>query len=165
MRVTKTAMRVTKTAMGVLLLAMTIAPAAFAVEADEAREAFARMDSNRDGQLSLEEFEQGIRRPFGSQGEGVVYQKLPARFRALDADESGYLDAEEYAQLAQRWQAAGEPPAFDVADQGGDGRVDFREFAAVHAPPAAPDAEAPDAETSDAETSDAAPAQGAAATR
>lgn len=142
-------------AMGVLLLAMAITPAAVAVEvdADDAREAFARMDSDRDGQLSLEEFEQGIRRPFGSQGEGVVYQKLPARFRALDADESGYLEAQEYARLAQRWHAAGEPPAFGVADQGGDGRVDFREFAAVHAPPAAPEAEAPDAESPDAAAS------------
>lgn len=139
-------MRVQSKRMGTLLLAMAIAPAALAVEADGAREAFARMDSNRDGELSLDEFEQGIRRPFGAHREGVVYQKLPARFRALDTDESTYLEAAEYARLVADWHAGGDPPAFAAADQGGDGRVDFREFVAVHAPRGeGDDAEAPDA--------------------
>jgi len=118
------------------------APAAMS-DADMA-EAFARMDSNRDGQLTLEEFEQGITRPFGSQREGIVYQKLPARFRVLDADQDGLLDANEYAGLAPRWQGHGEPPTLAQADRNHDGRVDFREFVAVHAP-RDEDVDAPDA--------------------
>lgn len=102
---------------------------------DVAGEAFARMDSDRDGQLSLEEFEKGIYRPRGSQGSGVIYQKLPARFRALDLDTSGYLEAGEFAVLVQRWRGPGPAPtALASVDRSGDGRIDFREFAALMAP-------------------------------
>ena len=100
----------------------------------EINDAFVRMDSDRDGELSLDEFLQGLARPFGSQREGVVYQRLPARFRVLDADNSGFLEEGEYAGLAQRWQGHGEAPTLAQADVDKDGRIDFREFAREHAP-------------------------------
>jgi hypothetical protein len=100
----------------------------------QAAEVFARMDADRDGQLSLEEFERGITRPFGSQRQGVVYQKLPAHFRVLDADGDGFLDASEYEMLAQRWPLPGAPPMLAAADRNHDGRIDFREFVVLHVP-------------------------------
>ena len=103
---------------------------------DEVGDAFARMDSDRDGQVTLEEFMKGIARPRGADREGVVYQRLPARFRELDADTDGYLDSGEYAALASRWEGAGTAPPMAEADRSGDGRVDFREFARLHVPPA-----------------------------
>jgi Ca2+-binding EF-hand superfamily protein len=120
-------------------LLVVAAPTAFAQASpptdDEAISAmFARMDSDRDGQVSLEEFEAGIRRPYGAEREGVVYQKLPARFRVLDADGDGFLEASEYARLGERWQLPGSPPALALADRNRDGRIDFREFALLHAP-------------------------------
>ena len=101
---------------------------------EEVADVFARLDSDRDGQVSLEEFETGIRRPYGAEREGVVYQKLPARFRVLDADGDGLLAPAEYDKLAARWPLPGTPPPLPQADRNHDGRIDFREFAALHAP-------------------------------
>ena len=117
-----------------VLLALALAGGGACAQEDEVVDAFARMDRDRDGQLSLEEFEQGIARPYGSQRAGVVYQRLPAHFRELDADADGFLTDGEYAGLAQRWQGEGAPPPLAEADRNEDGRIDFREFALLHAP-------------------------------
>ena len=117
-----------------LLLVLALAAGGACAQDDDIGDMFARMDRDRDGQLSLEEFEKGLARPYGSRRAGVVYQRLPAHFRELDADTDGYLAAAEYAGLAPRWQGAGEPPALSEADRSGDGRIDFREFALLHVP-------------------------------
>ena len=121
-------------------LLLLLSPTALAEPPAEAGDAeigsvFAQMDSDRDGQLSASEFDKGVRQPYGAARGGVVYQRLPARFRALDTDADGFLSADEYAPLAARWQGAGPAPAFEDVDRSGDAKVDFREFAALHAPP------------------------------
>jgi Ca2+-binding EF-hand superfamily protein len=122
-----------------ILLSTLLAPTAFAEPSPQAGDAeiaavFAQMDSDRDGQLSVGEFEKGVRAPYGSAREGVVYQRLPARFRALDADGDGFLSASEYEGIGARWQGDGPAPTFADADRSGDEKIDFREFAALHAP-------------------------------
>jgi len=117
-----------------LLPLPALAAPSFEASDAEIRALFAQMDSDRDGQLSAKEFEKGTRAAYGASREGVVYQRLPARFRALDADADGYLDANEYAVFMARWPGAGAPPPFAAADRSGDAKIDFREFAALHAP-------------------------------
>jgi Ca2+-binding EF-hand superfamily protein len=117
-----------------LLPTAAFASPAFEASDEEIRALFAQMDSDRDGQVSQGEFEKGLRQPHGASRDGVVYQRLPARFRVLDADADGYLDAEEYVRLGIGWRGAGPVPAFAEADRSGDAKVDFREFAALHAP-------------------------------
>jgi Ca2+-binding EF-hand superfamily protein len=112
---------------------------------DEAATVFAGMDRDRNGELSLQEFTKGVARPFGAREQGVVYQRLPARFRMFDADGSGFLEAAEFAAFAQHWRSEGDAPALADADRNGDGRIDFREFAAIHvARSASSDANVPD---------------------
>jgi hypothetical protein len=117
------------------------------LDGDEAAEVFARLDSDRDGQLSLEEFRAGLQRPYGSDRPGVVYQRLPARFRALDLDGTSYLEPAEFAVLVGHWRGPGPEPEFATADRDGDGRIDFREFVALLAPrePAPSEPPAPEA--------------------
>ena len=124
---------------------------------DEAAAMFAAMDSDRNGELSLREFEKGVSRPFGAREPGVVYQRLPARFRSLDGDQSGFLEAAEYAAFVQRWHGQGEAPALGVVDRNGDGRLDFREFAAMHVEPGE-DASATGETSATEPTTEAAPA-------
>ena len=132
-------------AAALMLLALALPCAARAQDDDEAAQVFARMDANRDGQVSLEEFEKGIARPYGADSDGVVYQRLPARFRALDSDGDGYLDDVEYDDLIVHWRGPGSAPMLVEADLDRDGRLDFREFVRIYAPKDAGGATAGDA--------------------
>jgi hypothetical protein len=76
----------------------------------------------------------------------VVYQRLPAQFRAFDLDHSGYLEANEFDALAMIRDAGAEAPSLAAADTSQDARIDFREFVALAAkmdPAKAPSASPP----------------------
>lgn len=93
---------------------------------DEAQARFRQFDGDGDGQLTLVEFSTGM-----AQFNGVVYQRLPAQFRVLDVDESGFLEAVEYAALPMLRKAGDAAPTLADADANGDQRIDFREYAAL----------------------------------
>jgi hypothetical protein len=81
------------------------------------------------GALSAEGFKAALKphvRP-------VVYQRLPAQFRAFDLDHSGYLEASEYDALAMIRDAGVHAPPLAAADTSKDARIDFREFVALAA--------------------------------
>ncbi|MBP8098497.1 MAG: hypothetical protein KAY03_04195 [Arenimonas sp.] len=92
--------------------------------AAEAETAFARLDTNHDRQLSLDEFKAA---PAGRR-QGLVYPRLPAHFRTRDLDQSGFLEAEEFAALQMVINAGSAAPTLASADGNGDGRLDFREY-------------------------------------
>jgi len=92
--------------------------------AAEAEAAFVRMDSNHDQQLSLEEF-----KALSSNGrQGLVYPRLPAHFRSRDLDQSGFLEAGEFATLHMVMNAGSAAPTLAAADSNGDAKLDFREY-------------------------------------
>lgn len=93
---------------------------------DEAQARFRQFDADRDGQLTLAEFSTGM-----AQFNGVVYQRLPAQFRVLDVDGSGFLEAAEYAALPMLRKAGDAAPSLSDADANGDLRIDFKEYAAL----------------------------------
>lgn len=92
--------------------------------AAEAEAAFARLDTNHDQQLSLAEFKAA---PAGRR-QGLVYPRLPAHFRSRDLDQSGFLEAEEFAALQMVISAGNTAPTLASVDGNGDGRLDFREY-------------------------------------
>jgi len=88
---------------------------------------FERMDKDHDRQLSLEEFKAGL----APRSQAVVYQRLPAQFRALDKDQSGYLEGAEFAAAPISRPAGGVAPTLASADSSKDQRLDFREYVAL----------------------------------
>lgn len=92
--------------------------------AADAEAAFARVDSNHDQQLSLDEFK--TLSPSGRLG--LVYPRLPAHFRSRDLDQSGFLEAEEFAGLRMVIDAGSGAPTLASVDGNGDARLDFREY-------------------------------------
>lgn len=90
---------------------------------------FGRLDSDHDGQLSLEEF----RAVMPSRRQGVVYQRLSAHFRNRDTDQSGFLEAGEFAALLLIINAGSDAPTMESADSNADARLDFREYALLMA--------------------------------
>ncbi len=92
--------------------------------AAEAETAFVRLDTNHDRQLSLDEF----KAISAGRRQGLVYQRLSAHFRSRDADQSGFLEAGEFAELQMVINAGSAAPTLASADGNGDDRLDFREY-------------------------------------
>jgi hypothetical protein len=90
---------------------------------------FERTDTNHDGQLSLDEFKAGV----SASRLGVIYQRLPSKFRSADADQSGFLEADEFAALPIIRSAGSEAPTLASADGDHNAKLDFREYVAMMA--------------------------------
>ncbi|HVO26912.1 MAG TPA: EF-hand domain-containing protein [Candidatus Margulisiibacteriota bacterium] len=72
------------------------------------RAAFAQVDTNKDGQIDIEEF----------------HVRLVEVFYSADTNKDGFLSADEYARLPFSG-------AFKAADTNGDGRISLAEFVTI----------------------------------
>lgn len=118
-------------------LALAASPPATATKADKpAADAFERMDTNGDGQLSRDEFRAGMRAIRRAQ----VTETLRRRFQEADKNADGGLDSAEFAALPIARGTGPNTPGFATADADGNGRVDFREYLAMLGGLAAPGA-------------------------
>ncbi|KFN50079.1 EF-hand domain-containing protein [Arenimonas composti] len=94
----------------------------------QADAAFARMDANRDGTLSRDEFRAGwvaMTRTLAAR------QRLRQQFDTVDANRDGGIDATEYRNLLLIREAGAAAPALAEFDADRDGKLSFGEYIEV----------------------------------
>ena len=119
-------------------LQAALAKAGGAVSLEQSEAVFRAMDTNSDGEISLEEFTKGL--SDAMEGEEAAMSESPAlaAFRELDTDGSGFIDLQEL-RVALDAAARARPSEevveaiFREIDANGDGVISFEEFARVYA--------------------------------
>ncbi|XP_010453946.1 PREDICTED: probable calcium-binding protein CML32 [Camelina sativa] len=91
---------------------------------------FERVDKNKDGKISWDEFAEAIRAFTPS----ITSEELEDMYRVLDVDGDGQIDAEEFASGLMQKKDNEETllkQAFDLYDMDGDGKISASEIHAV----------------------------------
>jgi Ca2+-binding EF-hand superfamily protein len=103
----------------------------YVAESAKARDFVVKADRNRDGQITLEEFNRGLQTAAAETGftydeMARAYSQNGARrkqlFDAIDSDKNGWITSEEWPH----------PPSFSNIDKSRDGRIGFFEFMGAH---------------------------------
>ena len=101
------------------------APAAApAGQAETPERTFADWDKDKNGQLSLTEFKNGVEMARVTE----IIGRLEQQFRKADKDASHYLEPAEYAALPIIQRAGGGAPPFATFDADHDQKLDFGEY-------------------------------------
>lgn len=94
-------------------------------QADEATRTFRAWDKNGDGQLSLQEFQQGFRQ---TQEALQTVRNLRRQFATIDANHNSAVDPNEYGNLLLIKQAGRNAPPLSRFDANGNGKLEFNEY-------------------------------------
>ena len=86
---------------------------------------FESLDINKNGQLSLEEFKQGV---IAERKQAMVLQRLNSIFRQADNNNNGYLTETEFNAMPPVTKAGPVKPKFVDFDANKDSKMSFREF-------------------------------------
>lgn len=102
------------------------APAAAAAgpQAASPERMFTEWDTDKNRQLSLEEFKAGIETARATE----MLMRLEQQFRKADKDNSQYIEAAEYAALPMVQRSGGGAPPFATFDANKDQKIDFKEY-------------------------------------
>lgn len=93
-------------------------------EANSPEAVFRSMDKDLNGQLSLAEFKAGML----ERNEQAFEQRLHTQFKAVDKNNSGFLEAAEFYALPILKAVGGPAPTLAEVDASGDGKIDFEEY-------------------------------------
>lgn len=91
---------------------------------NERSQAFAQMDANHDGTVTLAEMTE-FQRQVDRQNLIKFYQQL---FNRLDADRNGQLSGEEFMKMAVTQPTKDQKPYFDILDTNRDGKISKSEY-------------------------------------
>ncbi|KAL8247022.1 hypothetical protein R6Q59_008238 [Mikania micrantha] len=107
-----------------------ISPAVFQPNADEMRRVFDKLDKNKDGKISKEEYASAAGLLGGKTGRSEVAKA----FQAIDTDGDGFVDFDEFmeAHKSDAGVMRGDiKSAFKVFDLDGNGKISAEELAQV----------------------------------
>lgn len=107
--------------------APTVAPATTPIKTpvrETPEQKFARMDSNQDSMISLEEFKVAME----AQHRAVVISRLQRQFSRMDVNKSAAIESNEFANLPIVRRKDLNAPSFADADSNGDAKLDFKEY-------------------------------------
>ena len=98
-------------------------------EREALEQQFKILDKDKDGKLSFKELQAGYKKVFGEQ---ITLQQLKSLFNAIDTDQSGYIDFQEFISAAmdaqQMLSKQKIKQVFDIIDKDKSGSICMREL-------------------------------------
>ena len=85
---------------------------------------FVKLDTNGDGELSMEEFKDQRQR------EDLKQEMMDERFKTLDSDDNGTVSLEEFTTRKEKSKEERIKERFEKMDTDGNGSIDFKEYQA-----------------------------------
>ncbi|KAI4325521.1 hypothetical protein MLD38_030909 [Melastoma candidum] len=106
-------------------------PKIFEPNRDEMRRVFEKFDANKDGKVSVEEYQSAMEAIFGKGVSSVKDPEVTKAFRCIDKDGDGYIDFEEFLEVQKMGGGVTScdiEGAFRAYDLDGNGKITAEEL-------------------------------------